>query len=581
MRKCGVIFAAVVGLLFLLAVGCGAAQTQFYYDGAWHDYNGNIFQLKINGGLVKTEVPPVVFNDRSVVPARAVFEELGASVNWEAEQQLVTVTMDTTVVAMQIDNTTAYINGAGKQMEIPPKIINGSTMIPARFVSEELGMQVDFDGETDVIEIIKEPIVRDKYTVRDITTQLADGVFHIHIVGDKTGAAFSDFTLDNPSRIVLDITGAQLQTAQTLLAIGQENISQVRLGERESGVRVVIDVTQNAGYSVWQEGTDLYIDVTVVTPPAGESVLDRVSLSNENGADVVSVGLKADNPRLSAGKIAIAVYGDRLTQEREERAVNGTLAVKLFYEPQSQNNGTVYLQLKEGVTPSMRYNNQGDALTLTLQPQRTPQQSAQPGERFVVIDAGHGGSDSGTLGKDADGNVVLDGAGRIWAVEKEINLNVARRVRDILQDNGVKVVMTRDSDVLVDLYHIPEIANETGAPLFVSIHSNSVEGAPSANGVEVWGFVNGGSARSGMTSKRLSELIVNHFVAATGAKNRGVKDGKNLVVVRLTDMPAALVELGFLTNDNERGNLMDDGYRQKCAQGIAAGILAAFDEMGY
>ncbi len=564
--------ALLMGFLLLMFPTIGSA-VQLYYDGDWHDYAGNIFQIEINGERVETDVPPVVFSDRSVVPARAIFEKLGAEVSWEERQSLVTVALDGDIITMQVNNQSAYINGAPVQMEIAPKIINDRVMIPARFVSEALGFQVDFDSSTDTIKISQPPVQHPQCIITAVQYVQEGETLTVQVFGNNAPAAVADFTLSEPARIVVDITGAVLEDGETEIPVGIQNVDKVRLGSREDGVRLVVDMQTMTGYQVRTIGTNVYVDITLVDPAAVTSVLDQITVTPEGTGDRVTSALLADSPAVASGPASVSffVYGD-LPQDEETRTLEGNILREMRYTPQEDGKGQVTLLAKGGdlVLETL----QNDPFTLMVK----PKQAAV--KRAVILDAGHGGSDSGAIGKDADGNTIYNADGSIYAVEKEINLDVTRRVRDILVAQGVEVHMTRDSDDIVELYDIPEVANAIDAPLFVSIHTNSVSGIPGANGAEVWGYLEGGSEVNGMTSKRLSELLLREFVAATGATDRGVKDGRNLVVVRLTEMPAALVELGFITNEEECRNLMDDAYRQKCAQGIANGILAALAEMG-
>ena len=80
------------------------ASNEIYYDGAWHTYTGNFFQLKLDNELLKCEVPPIVFNDYSVVPARDVFEKLGAEVVWNGQREQVIINYKTTNIILYINN---------------------------------------------------------------------------------------------------------------------------------------------------------------------------------------------------------------------------------------------------------------------------------------------------------------------------------------------------------------------------------------------------------------------------------------------------------------------------------------------
>lgn len=167
----------------------------------------------------------------------------------------------------------------------------------------------------------------------------------------------------------------------------------------------------------------------------------------------------------------------------------------------------------------------------------------------VCIDAGHGGKDSGAVGAKV--------------TEKWIALDVANRVATKLQNSGIEVVMTRDSDYFVELADRATISNNTGADIFVSIHCNSA--SESATGTEVWNYP--GAAED----KRLAQSILDKLIARTGLQNRGVKE-ENFAVLRLTKCPAALVELGFISNLQEEQTMMGFDYQDQASTAIVEGI---------
>ena len=167
----------------------------------------------------------------------------------------------------------------------------------------------------------------------------------------------------------------------------------------------------------------------------------------------------------------------------------------------------------------------------------------------VCIDAGHGGKDGGAQGASVP--------------EKWIALDVANRVAQKLQNSGMSVVMTRDSDFYVGLVERANIANQTGADVFVSIHCNS--GPSTAQGTEVWSYP------GEVEDKRLAEHILGRMTARTGLHSRGTKE-ENFAVLRLTRCPAALVELGFISNVQEEQLMKTFDYQDQASTAIVEGI---------
>lgn len=169
----------------------------------------------------------------------------------------------------------------------------------------------------------------------------------------------------------------------------------------------------------------------------------------------------------------------------------------------------------------------------------------------VAVDAGHGGSDSGAVG-----NGLL---------EKDINLDVALRLADMLDDDSAdtngggdwNVLLTRPSDVFVSLQQRVTLANSFGAASFVSIHSNSFSD-PQANGTETYAWA------EGTTAAMLRDKVHSEMIAAWGLTDRGTKTANFYVLVN-TSMPASLSEMGFITNPGDASFLGSAQARQDMA----------------
>ncbi|MCI8418569.1 MAG: polysaccharide deacetylase family protein [Lachnospiraceae bacterium] len=174
-------------------------------------------------------------------------------------------------------------------------------------------------------------------------------------------------------------------------------------------------------------------------------------------------------------------------------------------------------------------------------------------ELLVVLDPGHGGEDDGC---------VRDGV-----LEKEINLQIAKAVEAELEKMGYQVQMTRDTDKALGLEERVTMAQTAQADLYVSIHQNSSEVAK-VSGTEVWYS----AQNAGEESRRLSRLVQAGILENTGATRREILEEETLYVTRECAMASCLVEAGFLSNRAERQQLIDPGYQQQIATGIATGI---------
>ena len=168
----------------------------------------------------------------------------------------------------------------------------------------------------------------------------------------------------------------------------------------------------------------------------------------------------------------------------------------------------------------------------------------------VILDAGHGGKDSGA---------VYEGR-----MEKDDVLQLAMAVADILEQNGIDTAFTRTGDVYQTPFEKAQAANAMGGDLFVSLHRNAYVTPNTGKGVETLVFQDSG------TKAQIARAI-NQNLSELGFENRGVTERPKLVVLKRTKMPAILVEAGFIDNDADNA-LFDEKFYQ-IAEGIARGII--------
>ena len=172
----------------------------------------------------------------------------------------------------------------------------------------------------------------------------------------------------------------------------------------------------------------------------------------------------------------------------------------------------------------------------------------------VVIDPGHGGPDPGAVGI---ANLR----------ETDVVLDVGLQVAQLLQAKGVQVLMTRTSEVDVDLPPRAALANSSGADLFLSIHANALSMTrPDVNGIETFYF-------ESPRARGLAQAVQDEVLAVSpGSPDRGARTAR-FYVIRRTVMPSALVELGFVTGQLDSPRLADPAHRRRLALAISRGLL--------
>lgn len=519
-----------------------AASMLLEYDGGIHNYTGAVYELKINGKTI-TDLPlePIIFNDRALVPVREVFEELGATVNYYDTDKVIRISYGSKTVKLQIGSSMATVDGIKRSIPdgVAPKLIakwgeDAKTMVPVRFISENVGLDVEFDGENGIISISEKsvrpsanPTVTPSPTATPTPTVYSsvlnklkyeedDGVVTVTVSASGEIDSISKPATTSAGVLYVDVYGAKYTTANTT-EVNLGGVKAVRFGLHEDCTRIAIDTSGMKKYSA-SLASDKKSVVFKISGDANAALSTPASSAKPSASPTVSA---SPTPTASPTSKPI-VYSDKMT---------------------------------------------------------------------VVLDAGHGGSDPGAISYLMNEEemekyyAALESTEPIIATmehgsgekynEKDIALSVTKKVKAKLEAKGINVIMTRTGDTYPTLDARPALANEEGAVIFVSIHLNSTTSAvTAAKGIEVYYSEQNNDDELGVTSKELAKKILNAAVDAAGAKSRGVKSG-NLLVNRKCLMPSALVELGFMNNPEELELLTSESYQNKLATGIANGIISA------
>lgn len=190
-------------------------------------------------------------------------------------------------------------------------------------------------------------------------------------------------------------------------------------------------------------------------------------------------------------------------------------------------------------------------------------------ENTVVIDVGHGGADPGKVG-------IND------AKEKDINLQIAKKVRKLLEKKGIKVVMTREEDTMLakddtgnqkvqDMKERVKLINTIRPEFAVSIHQNSYH-EESIHGAQVFYY------KHSAEGEQLAAIMQKSLLAVDKDNRRQAKADDTYYLLKRTEVPTIIVECGFLSNQEEAEKLVTDEYQQQVAEAIAKGIEACMKD---
>ncbi|MGJ3249941.1 MAG: N-acetylmuramoyl-L-alanine amidase [Elainellaceae cyanobacterium] len=268
----------------------------------------------------------------------------------------------------------------------------------------------------------------------------------------------------------------------------------------------------------------------------------QITIPNARLADQIA------DPRLGANSPLLRV---RLRQEENDTVIislqpAARAQIGEISQP-SQQLLALPLQQSVPVTPTPPVYSPGNPVTLPTVPSTIPNSQV-----VIVIDPGHGGPDPGAVG--------IGGLR-----EKDVVLPISRQVVQILQQQGMSVVMTRQDDRDLDLEPRVQIAERVNADIFISIHANAINlSRPDVNGIETYYYSDRGY--------RMAQIIHRNMVQLTGRPDRGVRRAR-FYVIRNTSMPAVLLETGFVTGGQDAPLLADPGFQSRMAQAIARGIL--------
>lgn len=205
--------------------------------------------------------------------------------------------------------------------------------------------------------------------------------------------------------------------------------------------------------------------------------------------------------------------------------------------------------------------------------------------RIVAIDAGHqtkGNSEKEPVGPDSTTMKAKVASGTEGITSKlpeyKLTLSVSLKLKRILEEQGYKVIMIRESnDVNISNAERAKIANKSGASIFVRVHANSLDNS-TVSGVLSMCQTSGNPYNGELHDKSytLSRKITDNISAATGFKNRGVQETDAMSGINWSTIPVSIVEMGFMSNPEEDQKMAQDEYQEKIAAGIAAGINEYF-----
>jgi N-acetylmuramoyl-L-alanine amidase len=498
--------------------------------------------LRINEQLIPTDVAPLIVESRTLVPARAVFEALGGTVMWDDSGyplQLVSVSCADAVVTLTVGAATALVNGAETPLDVPTQIVNDRTLIPVRFVSESLGFVVRWDEIGRVVDIYSLD-----YDIPPVLSAIEDIDATASSAGTRVTLSFSGpipayladpnppaprlFSIGFPHTALLkEVSALEWQREISVL-------HGVRI-DRRGGAADDVQTEQGTP----QGETAPQVDAA----PQGGSQVEALP---QTGGPLVS-SAPADAAPQTVGSADAAPESERATADAapESKQAADAAAAELWF----------VFELSEDAVPALSAD--GNTLFIDFPKPQFPFDPWADGKLSAVLDPGHGAE---TIGKRSPDDSLLEYA---------FNRDMAARVRAHLERHGVETLLTVTDDTDLPLEERCNIANASGADVFVSLHANAYGNGKAwtkQSGWEIYVY------KEGSFSDRLAKSVHGEAIPAIGLADRGVK-AERYYVIRNVNMPAVLIEHGFYTNKTEIELLKSPEFRERLAVADAKGIL--------
>lgn len=509
----------------------------------------------------------------------------GTTARYDKEtRQVIFTRRDKRAMRMKIDYNVVDHAGTKKEIPVPPRIIEGMVHISPNSFSRFLWSCFLYNEEKELYYM--DPFVLDVYlhtTDEGLTKVVAKGTGPLeHRI----------LKLRKPTRFVIDIMNSCLDGKAREIdhpSLGAIRFSQHELmGEDGNIVRIVIPESENIEVALAKTWSKRYVEaelrprrssapvqnlavqkvenlevretknlVTIIMETTGSIQLEWNRLLPPDDrffVDIPGTIFPARKKKFSLKNDFLPVVKVAQFQPQPDPIVRmvmpleGPRKVTIKSDPDDPNRVKFYIAREkiDSKTAARR------GFFITYYPSRG---------LVICLDPGHGGSDPGAVNHKKN------------LLEKDLTLDIARRLKKKLVRDGWTVVMTRNSDRDVTYAGSPDyeelgartsIANDLRADIFISLHINS------SIRPQVCGFSTYWYKKS---DKKLASMIQNSMVAALDCRDLGIRKDRFFVLHR-TRMPAVLVESGFISNDDEADNLKNPAYRQKIADAIIQGLRA-------
>jgi N-acetylmuramoyl-L-alanine amidase len=520
---------------------------------------GERIKVIVNGVEIPLAAPAVLSGGQVMAPIPGLFEPMGAiAAYYEADRSILVTNRLRSTFRLVVGEPVMRVNGTPRSLPAVPRLVSGIVFIPVQAVFAALGAWTKYEEAERTLYVSSQ--------ITGVAAEVRDGTLQVTV--DATGPVQAEtLVLTQPDRMVVDFLHAALRTPPGEMPVSGAGVRRIRTAQFQVKpyiARLVFDLLQPVEVRVNSDAATYRVTVAVrpraeatapALPPAGSpaaaEVLKVMGVAFEADGAGGRVVVDATGPL--AYRIREFVYPDRLAIDVENAVFvpvkqdvalehSSIVAVRAAQFTARPPVTRIVVTLKR----KMNYlvSQSGAGLIVDVNNQMAARR------HIVAIDPGHGGRDPGAIGPSGlrESNVVLD---------------ISKRVRDLLVRDGLRVVMTREEDIFVELPDRPRLARDAGASIYVSIHANA-HGRTTVNGSETFYLT--------PQSLALAQMIQDELGIVLNLPSRGIKTG-NFLVLRDSGIPSVLVETAFISNADDEIRLKDGTFRQALAGAIHRGIM--------
>ncbi len=509
--------------------------------------------INVNGNIIVKADIPMLTNDYF----NNIYDESSAQTSYSG------ITASSQVV--QKSQVPQPTNASSQVMNDIQQAFAGSTL------NNSNGKTYDSIVSIDISSDLK---LRTKYFINGY--YLKNGGLLVSGLGQMTAAKV--FILESPKRVVVDLPNTYVDkrirnkeialctdgSCNDIAKIGQFDYNKARIVVTTDRPEKYIPIYSADSQSMLLINADKLNHTSLVSSVANIQKVYAKKISSKSGELILSYTtpvvysiVRNDN------MLTVYMFNVKSYNEPELiKTLNGTMFKQMTLSLLPQIGVKSELKIKKDDVIQIAQSVDGKALRFTVTTQKDWKTAdepvvteteikpkRQPIKNKVVLDPGHGGTDYGAIREGIN--------------EKDLTTDLTQRVASILKSKGYKVAMTRTEDVYLGLQERCDFTEAENPEIFVSIHINSAV-ATEPYGIETHYYHE--------PSKELAEVIQKHLVSEINSKDRGVLKSK-FYVINHTDVPAVLVETGFLSNPEERAELITEKRKQATAKAIAEGII--------